>query len=252
MRIKELNLINWAVIRQAEFKDLSDFVVIAGPNGVGKTKIKESIVHIFQNSGNPPSGSKVILEATNKEEAAAWGADEIILPKTSFWSFLTGKNNKKLKTKSRLIQIDSNRIVESVSFEQLTFQSIGNPEEEEVGHSYGYNNIKDRFKDVCKTLHRLKSKEVTSVYQAYQNEITQSSTQVILPKLIDPTEKYIDLFGQLLYPKQMQPIDIKSSTIQYKDEEGQIRDFSALSSGEREVVILTFDILTQNPMTASF
>lgn len=73
MRIKELHLNNWLVIRQADFQDLSDFVVIAGPNGVGKTKIKDAIVHVFQNSGNPPAGSKVILEATNPDERAAWG-----------------------------------------------------------------------------------------------------------------------------------------------------------------------------------
>ena len=45
----------------------------------------------------------------------------------------------------------------------------------------------------------------------------------------------------------MQPIQINSTTIQYKDEEDVIRNFDRLSSGEREVVVLTFDILTQNP-----
>ena len=247
MRIKELSLKDWSVIRQADLEELSDFVVIAGPNGVGKTKIKDSIVHIFQNNGNPPPKSTVVLEATNLEEEMAWSAKEIALPQNNFWSHLTGKNNKRLKTKSRLIQIDSNRIVESVNFQQLTFQSIGNPAEEEVGYNYGYNNIKDRFKDICHTLHRLKSKEVTSLYEAYQSQIDVASEQVTLNKLVDPTASYIDLFGKLLHPKQMLTIDINSLTIQYKDEDGETRDFSALSSGEREAVILTFDILAQNP-----
>lgn len=246
MRIKELHLNNWAVIRQADFQDLSDFVVIAGPNGVGKTKIKEAIVHIFQNSGNPPSGSKVVLESTNEDERSAWGCVEVTLPQQSFWNFFA-KNNKRLKTKSRLIQIDSNRVVESVSFQQLTFQSIGDPEQEEVGYNYGFNSVKDRFTDICRTLHRIKSKEVTSVYTEYQKNIGTSNSIVTLTKLKDPTEKYIDIFGKLLYPKQMLPIDINSSTIQYKDDDGNIRQFSELSSGEREVVILTFDIVTQNP-----
>ena len=144
MRIKELHLKDWQVIRQADFQDLSDFVVVAGPNGVGKTKIKEAIVHIFQSGGNPPPGSKVILEATNPEEIAAWNNSEVTLPANSFWSMF-GINNKRLKTKSRLIQIDSNRSVESVNFQQLTFQSIGNPAEEEVGYDYGFQNSKDRY-----------------------------------------------------------------------------------------------------------
>jgi ABC-type cobalamin/Fe3+-siderophores transport system ATPase subunit len=247
MRIKELQLNEWSVVRQANLENLSDFVVIAGPNGVGKTKVKEAIVHIFQNNGNPPSGSTVILEATNAEELEAWGAKEITLPSHTFWQLLTSKNNKKLKTKSRLIQIDSNRYVESISFQQLTFQSIGDPEQEEVGYNYGHNNVKDRFKDICGTLHRLKSKEVTSVYLEYRNNVDTSNSSVTLNKLADPTEKYIDIFGKLLYPKQMLPIDINSHTIQYKDNEGSTRDFAELSSGEREVVILTFDILAQNP-----
>lgn len=102
MRIKELHLNNWMVIRQADFEDLSDFVVIAGPNGVGKTKIKDAIVHIFLNNGNPPAGSKVVLEATNSDERTAWQADEVTLPQQSFWNFAS-KNNKRIKTKSRLI-----------------------------------------------------------------------------------------------------------------------------------------------------
>jgi predicted ATP-binding protein involved in virulence len=248
VRIKELNLNNWTVIRQADFQNLSDFVVIAGPNGVGKTKIKEAIVHIFQNNGNPPPGSKVVLEATNDEERTAWGHNEITLPQAAMWIFFA-KNNKRLKTKSRLIQIDSNRVVENVSFQQLTFQAIGDPEHEEVGYNYGFNNVRDRFKDICSTLHRLKSKEVTSVYLEYEKKknVSSNTDDVTLSKLKDPTEKYIDIFGKLLYPKKMLPININSSTIQYKDDDGVTRQFSELSSGEREVVILTFDIITQNP-----
>ena len=246
MRIKDLHLNNWAVIREAHFKELSDFVVIAGPNGVGKTKIKEAIVHIFQNSGNPPSGSTVVLEATSDDERAAWGGGEISLPQQSFWSFFS-RNNKRVKTKSRLIQIDSNRFVETVNFQQLTFQSIGDPEQEEVGYNYGFNNVKDRFIDICRTLHRLKSKQVTSVYLEYQKEVDQKKSEIKLTKLVDPTDKYIDVFDKLLYPKRMLPIDINSSTIQYFDDDGNVRQFSELSSGEREVVILSFDIITQNP-----
>lgn len=246
MRIKELHLNKWQVIREASFQDLSDFVVIAGPNGVGKTKIKEAIVHIFKNSGNPPAGSKVVLEATNLDEISAWTSKEITLPQSNWWQY-SNKKNKRLKTKSRLIQIDSNRSVESLNFQQMTFQSIGDPEEEEVAYTYGFDNVKNRFQDICTTLHRIKSREVTTIYKEYQARIDNSKSEVVLNKLKDPIEKYIDIFGKLLYPKQMLPIEINSSTIQYLDDDGNTRKFSELSSGEKEVVVLTFDILTQNP-----
>ena len=246
MRIKELKIRNWEVVREADLEELSDLVVIAGPNGVGKTKIKNAIVHIFQHSGNPPAGSSVILEATNNTERKTWGVNEFSLPQQSFWSFFA-TNNKRLKSKSRLIQIDSNRSVESIQFQQLTFNQIGDPENEDIAYNYGFNNVKNRFADICKTLHRLKSKEVTSVYKEYNQNVSTDKDDVTLNKLADPTEKYIELFGKLLYPKQMQPIDINSTTIQYKDDEGVVRNFDRLSSGEREVVVLTFDILTQHP-----
>lgn len=246
MRIKELRLNNWEVIRQVDLLELSDFVVIAGPNGVGKTKIKNAIVYIFQNSGNPPAGSNVILEATNQQETNSWGKSEFSLPQNNFWTFFTS-NTKRLKSKSRLIQIDSNRSVDSIQFQQLTFNQIGDPENEDVGYNYGFNNVKSRFEDICRTLLRLKSKEVTSVYVEYNKQLDATKPNVTLNRLEDPTEKYLELFGKLLYPKTMLPIDINSITIQYKDEEGIIRNFDSLSSGEREVVVLTFDILTQHP-----
>jgi AAA15 family ATPase/GTPase len=202
VRIKELHLHDWTVIREAHFSDLGDFVVIAGPNGVGKTKIKDAIVHIFQNSGSPPPGSTVVLTATNDSERSAWGDSEVTLPKQSFWAFAS-RNNKRLKSTSRLIQIDSNRVVESINFQQLTFQAIGDPEEEEVGYSYGYNNVKDRFVDICRTLHRLKSREVTSVYIEYQKELRTAASnadlnrefpKITLTKLADPTERYVKAF----------------------------------------------------------
>jgi len=246
MRIKELHLNKWKVIRQADLQDLSDFVVVAGPNGVGKTAIKESIVHVFQHGGNPPSGCSVILQATIAAEATAWGSQEVTLPQ-HFWQSFFNKNTKRLKTTSRLIQIDSNRSIDSLMFDNVTFQSIGNPEEEEVGLGYGFNNAKDRFKDICKTLHRIKSREVTSVYTEYRKRLDASLPDVTISKLKDPTEKYIDTFGKLLYPKVMLPLDINSTTIQYKDDDGDSRDFVQLSSGEKEVVVLTFDLLAQDP-----
>lgn len=248
MKIKKLLLKNWSVIREAAFDQLGDLVVIAGPNGVGKTKVKDAIVYIFQNSGNPPPNCSVILEATSPDEVKAWGEEEVALPQ-GFWTSFFNTQQKRLNTKSRIIQIDANRNIDTVSFQQLTFGQIGNPEEEAVDFNYGVNNVKNRFTDICRTLHRLKSREVTNVYKEYQKTAQDiSENQAIsIKKLQDPTEQYKILFDNLLYPKKMMPIDITSSTIQYKDDDGGVRQFSELSSGEREVVILTFDILAQNP-----
>jgi AAA15 family ATPase/GTPase len=246
MRIKNLYLKDWSVIREAEFNDLENMVIIAGPNGVGKTKIKDVISQIFRSGGNPPPGCRVTLEATSKEELSAWKSKSINLPAPFFQSIFT-QSSKRIKTKSKLIQIDANRNVDSVQFNKLTFDQIGDPENEDVSWEYGLNNVQTRFKDICQTLKRLKSREITTVYNAYTKGLASESKSVTLSKVEDPTEKYINLFNQLLHPKIMSPIGIQSSTIQFIDTDGVQRTFNDLSSGEREILILIFDLFTQNP-----
>ncbi|MEK0337446.1 MAG: AAA family ATPase, partial [Nitrosopumilus sp.] len=224
---------------------MSNFVVVAGPNGVGKTYLKNAIVHIFQNNGNPPTGSKVVLQATSNEEKETWGKNEFNLPYNTFWQLLT-KKRKKLKTRTRLIQIDSNREIETIQFQEMTFSQIGDPEQDEIDYSHGLSNIKDRFQDVCRTLHRLKSRMVKDVYTSYRQNIG-SQEQVTVEKLADPTAKFEELFYRILYPKKMKTIEVESRTIQFFDEDGTVRPVNVLSSGEKEAVVLAFDLTLQNP-----
>jgi ABC-type cobalamin/Fe3+-siderophores transport system ATPase subunit len=246
MRIKNLYINDWNVIREANFENLGDLVVIAGPNGVGKTQIKNAICHIFQNNGNPPPNCRVTLQATNQSERDAWKKEDFSLPFQSFWGFFS-QETKKIKTKSRLIQIDADRTIDTIKFKQLTFDQIGDPENEVIGYDYGFSSVKNRFIDICKTLHRLKSREITNVYQEYSKKINIDSQIVTFNRVKDPTEKYRELFNNLLYPKKMCPIELQSTTIQYIDTDGSKRDFSSLSSGEKEIVIVIFDLCTQNP-----
>lgn len=247
MRIKRLELKQYEVIRDATLDDLSDVVVIAGPNGVGKTKIKNAICHIFQN-GNPPNGCKVELEATNSEESTNWGNSSINLPNQSFWNIFT-RGRRKVKTKSCLINIDAARQIESIQFQQYNLNQIGDPTAEEVGYDYSAHRVKDRFADICQTLHREKSKLVTSLGRdAYDQFRSSSATnQVTLSRPTDFTKEFEELFSKLLYPKVMEPIEIGSPTIQYHDVDGNLRNFDELSSGEQAVIVLAFDILLQKP-----
>lgn len=247
MRIKDLEINNFKVIRSAHFNNLSDFVVIAGPNGVGKTKVKDAICYIFQNNGNPPPDCKVVLEATSKEEKDSWGSESIELPHKNFWGF-TSKRRKKLHSNSRLIHIDSRRQIDSINFREISINQLGNPEEEEVGHEYGVGRAKDRFNDICNTLHKEMVKLITDIgKEAYQKMDGNAEESVTVRNRVRPTKRFEDMLAQLLYPKKMAPIVAESTTLEYFDEDGSKRSFSELSSGEQEVIVLSFDILLQNP-----
>ncbi len=249
MRIKQLDIKKYQVIREVLLENLSDFVVIAGPNGVGKTKIKDSICHIFQNQGNPPPNSSVILQATNEEELTNWGSPEITLPNTSFWSNFS-RRRKKINTSSRLIHIDSGRQIETIQFNQRNFSQVSAlQDDEEEDSSYSAKRIRDRFNDICDTLLQEKQKLIVGLGRSAHSKLesNSSSTEVLVSRQEDTTKKFEDLFGKLLYPKTMAPIEPHSLTIQYYDEDKTLRSFSDLSSGEREVIVLSFDILLQNP-----
>lgn len=59
-------------ISQFEVTELSDIVVLAGPNGVGKTNLLTSLLGVFQDPGAMPSPVAVVL-ATNRNEEEKWG-----------------------------------------------------------------------------------------------------------------------------------------------------------------------------------
>lgn len=248
MRIKNLHIREYQVIREVQLENLSDFVVIAGANGVGKTKIKDAICHIFQNNGNPPSNCAVTLEATNSEEETGWGAKEVSLPNTAFGN-LFQKRRKKINTSATLIHIDSGRQIEQINFRQKNFSDVSSIPDLEVDNQYSTRRVKDRFSDIGDTLLELKQRLLLNLgREAHaQLEANATSSGAVVQRQEDPTKKFEDLFGQLLHPKRMSPIQPDSSTIQYFDEDGILRSFSELSSGEREVIVLSFDILLQNP-----
>ena len=56
--------------------ELSDVVVLAGPNGVGKSRLINSLISHLQNP-TPVLTSTLIIEATTKEELDAWGQREL-------------------------------------------------------------------------------------------------------------------------------------------------------------------------------
>ncbi|MFA7277443.1 MAG: AAA family ATPase [Candidatus Gracilibacteria bacterium] len=247
MKILSLNIRNYDVIREAKLENLSDLVVVAGPNGVGKTKIVEAIVNMFQ-TGTPPANCEVTLEATCAEEKMDWRSDSLTLPNTNFWNKFT-KRSKKIHSKARLINIDATRQIENIQFQQYNLSQIGDPSSEEVDHTYSSRRIRDRFQDICNTLYREKAKLLTNLgREAYiQFDGSPSASEVKVNRPNDLTKKFEEIFEKMLYPKKMMPIEVNSSTIQFIDNDGATRSFDRLSSGEKEAIVLAFDIMLQDP-----
>lgn len=72
MKLKSYKLQLTPPIQQFEISDLADIVVLAGPNGVGKTSLLTNLMLLFQNPGAYPN-VVADIEATNNDEEARGG-----------------------------------------------------------------------------------------------------------------------------------------------------------------------------------
>ena len=76
MRIKAIRALGIPPIKKFEVDDLSDTIVIAGPNGVGKSRFIQHIIAHIQNFQVSPTLS-LIVEATDKTEEEKWGQSSL-------------------------------------------------------------------------------------------------------------------------------------------------------------------------------
>src|SRR5687767_7833591 len=76
MRLSSIKLENIAGLDLIEVTDLSDVVVLAGPNGVGKTRILQALIGFFR---KPRSGTgiQLLVDSTSEQERTAWGKSRL-------------------------------------------------------------------------------------------------------------------------------------------------------------------------------
>lgn len=71
LRIKKIIALEILPVKNFQVDNLSDLVVIAGPNGVGKTRLILSLLNNFQNLNE--SNISFEIEATNRNEEEIFG-----------------------------------------------------------------------------------------------------------------------------------------------------------------------------------
>ena len=121
MRIKKLFAQNTPPVVLFEVDDLSDLVVIAGPNGIGKTRLMLAFIAYFKN----PTGNsiKFIIEATTRTEEEAWGKKILDTENAQDAQLLRAilqQNRRRRNFNSSILYYESNRTIQNI--EPLTFQ----------------------------------------------------------------------------------------------------------------------------------
>ena len=225
---------------------LADVVVIAGANGVGKTRLVERLIQSFR---SPAVGSVVLnIEASSPAEVAAWRKDTISTDNPEDIALLrrTLTNaRKRTNWTSSVIQFESDRSIQQIRPFTWTWE-LPDPWEENYGWDGTLGSLRSRFEDTIHSLFRKFQGRRDQMGRDLEAALKHGPTTVAPEQYPDPLAPFKAAFSQLLAPKELSDPDPKNQKLMYTVG-GQEFGIDQLSSGEREVVNIVFDFLLRNP-----
>ena len=246
MKLKSYAIQGYPPISRFEVRDLADVVVLAGPNGVGKTSLLTNLLNLFQNPGNMQN-AEAIVEATSQEEEQNWGQKTLrssVQDEAQKLRRFLQRNQKRGQLRSGLINFDSARQLEQIQ-PYIFSWNFSDPFFEDVGWHHSFQPMKGRFEDTIHSMHRkLRSQKEDIAKRALA--LQASGKKAMELDFRDPLEKFHDAFTKLLPGRTLEPLDEQSQTIHYRVGD-TVLPLSSLSSGEKEVVTIVFDFLLRDP-----
>jgi hypothetical protein len=155
MRLREISAQNIAPIRSFEVSQLSDVVVLAGPNGVGKTRLVEAILQCVQNP-RPELGVRLVIDATSGVETEAWGKSTLrteILADGQLLTKMLQKAKRRTNWVSSVLNFESDRTIQRVEPYNFSWD-FRDPWDEDIGWNLGFGGLRGRFQDTLHSLFR--------------------------------------------------------------------------------------------------
>lgn len=246
MRLRSFEVRNIGPLKLVSVSELSNVVVFAGPNGVGKTNINNALLQLARNPTSNPN-TWIVVEATDDIERQRWGKstldtrqqNEAIILRTHLQ-----RNQRRDRYESSFLNFDSDRAVRNVQNYGFSWD-IGNPFAEDIGWDIGFQSLQDRYNDVRHSLFRIVESQRRQIADQVLEMQKTGATELKLdfPDVIKP---FKDAFWSLLAPKALVEVNVKDQQIYYEFN-GTKLGFNSLSSGEREVVNIVFDFLLRRP-----
>jgi len=254
-------------LRLIDIDKLSDVVVFAGPNGVGKTRLVTSLLQHIQNLRHDPN-FHISVKATSAYEKASWGKDALTTDNSSDINLLRQtiqRQGRRSNITSSFLNFESNRMIQQIQPFSWDWNFL-DPFQEEIGWNFGMQNMTTRFQDMIHSIFR-KLRSQREAIALHYDELRKTRSQAIVdatnPDEIadlkaskiqidpnnfpDPLQVFKEAFSQLLAPKELLDPEIKNQQLLYRTDDNQSLPISELSSGEREVVNIVFDFLLRNP-----
>lgn len=254
MLIREFTATNIEPIKNFHVTELSNVVVFAGPNGVGKTRLLNAITGHIQSGA---TNVACVIEATSEKEATEWGKRSLNTADASDKRLLMTtlqRPRKRTEWESAILNFESNRAFERVDPYNFNWD-YSDPFAENMDWSFGLHAMKDRFRDVTHSIFRKVrarreniAKHVEEVFRAAKRAETPTTINATISETAfpDPLLPFRAAFSQLLGPKELLDADFQGQNLSYSFE-GKTLPLTSLSSGEREVVNIAFDFILRSP-----
>jgi ABC-type lipoprotein export system ATPase subunit len=246
VRIRAIRATNVPPVAQFEVQDLADVVVIAGANGVGKTRLLDRLIQSFR---SPAVGSVVLeIEATSPPEAASWKKNALNTGSPDDVSLLrrTLTNaRKRTNWRSSVIHFESDRSIQQIRPFTWTWE-LPDPWEENYGWEGTFGGLRSRFEDTIHSLFRKFQGRRDQMGKDLEAALKKGPITIGPEAYPDPLTPFKAAFSQLLAPKELLDPDPKNQRLLYTVG-GETFGIDQLSSGEREVVNIVFDFLLRSP-----
>jgi hypothetical protein len=246
MRLQSISIADYPPVKRFQADGLADVVVLAGPNGVGKTRLLGRLLLSLRGGGGEGTASCVV-HATCREESDPWAKTVLDLADPDDLALFVATiqtSRRRRNWRSSIVNFESDRSLRTVNALAFTFD-MPDPEQEEVGWDYMFGFMRDRYQDTVHSMFRMievQKQRIAARAIQLQRE-GHSSMQLAFE---DPMEPFKDVFHQLLAPKRLVNPSPSTQRLEYEID-GAVFPFESLSSGEREVVTIAFDFLLRKP-----
>lgn len=247
MKLVELQVRDTPPIQLAEMADLTEVVVVAGPNGVGKTRTLAALLSHFRKPA-PDANVRVKVIATSAAERVSWGGlsalDTADAGQAQALRKYLQRGQKRGELRGGVLNFDSSRSFEKIEPYAWSWD-FQDPFEESIGWEHSFQPVRNRFQDVVHSMLRKVRSHKEGISDRAIALMAAGETSMPL-QLGDPLERFKRAFSRLLPGKVLLQLDQKTQTIQYRAGTTTL-PLTSLSSGEREVVTIVFDFLLRNP-----